>query len=42
MNYIKINGNSFDVNVAISKYNKNFSVRRPYSDLKHIKILLCK
>lgn len=34
MNYIKINGTSFDVNVAISKYNENFSVRRPYSDLK--------
>ena len=26
MNYIKINGTSFDVNVAISKYNENFSV----------------
>ena len=26
MNFIKINGNSFDVNVAISKYNENFSV----------------
>ena len=26
MNYIKITGTSFDVNVAISKYNENFSV----------------
>ena len=26
MNYIKINGTSFDVNVAISKYNENFNV----------------
>ena len=34
MNYIKINGTSFDVNVAIFKHNENFSVRRPYSDLK--------
>lgn len=26
MNYIKINGKVFDANVAISKYNRNFSV----------------
>ena len=26
MNYIKLNGVSFDANVAISKYNRNFNV----------------